>query len=232
MGSGCFLHKRRVRVLPGKALPKRKIICCLHEFIQKEPPTPPIVNAPIPYLSRTANLKIVGSISSAQIELRLTPDRLSSYMDVMGGNLQQALDLYKLNEVVLRNEIDNNLQTWAPSLGADWMNITPLDEKGRADIAKARSRNARNPSHGKVLDALNFGFWRFLVANRYLHTIWIPTMNSAFPNLEGHPGSRREMIERHIAWITSLLDWICLAISLWATEQRRVQDILLRRPSS
>ena len=134
-------------------------------------------------------------------------------------------------EVVVRNEIDNNLRTWAQSLGADWMDIAPLDEKDRDDIAKARSRNTKNPSHGKVLAELNFGFWRFLVANRYLHTIWIPTMNSACPNLEGHPGERREMVERSIASMTSLLDWICLDTSAWATAQRRVKEILLRRPS-
>ena len=133
-------------------------------------------------------------------------------MDANGGNLLRALELYKWNialsgalfeaiavvEVVVRNEIDNNLTTWANSLGADWMDITPLDEKGRADIAKARSRNAKNPSHGKVLAELNFGFWRFLVANRYLHTIWIPSMNSAFPHLRGHPGERRKVVERSI----------------------------------
>jgi hypothetical protein len=126
-------------------------------------------------------------------------------MDVTGGNLPQELDLYKWNialsgalfeaialvEVVVRNEIDHNLRQWAQSRRADWMDIAPLDEKGRADIAKARSRNIKNPSHGKVLAELNFGFWRFLVANPYLHTIWIPTMNGAFPNLGGHPGERR-----------------------------------------
>lgn len=192
-------------------------------------------------------------------------------MDVAGGNLLQALDLYKWNialsgalfeaiavvEVVVRNEIDNNLTAWAQLLGADWMDIAPLDEKGRADIAKARSRNTKNPSHGKVLAELNFGFWRFLVANRYLHTIWIPTMNSAFPHLGGHPGERREVVERSIerlwflrnrighhepihtrnvdrdiASMTSLLDWICPDTSSWATDQRRVQDILLQRPNS
>ena len=60
-----------------------------------------------------------------KIEQRLSPDRLSSYMDVTGGNLLQALDLYRWNialsgalfeaiavvEVVVRNEIDNNLRT-------------------------------------------------------------------------------------------------------------------------
>ncbi|MDP1719828.1 MAG: hypothetical protein Q8L08_02325 [Candidatus Nanopelagicaceae bacterium] len=205
-----------------------------------------------------------------KVEQRLSPDRLSSYMDVTGGKLPQALDLYKWNialsgalfeaiavvEVVVRNEIDSNLRTWAQSRGADWMDIAPLDEKGRADIAKARSRNTKNPSHGKVLAELNFGFWRFLVANRYLHTIWIPAMNSAFPNLGGHPGERRKVIERSIerlwflrnrighhepihtrnvnrdiAAMTSLLDWICLDTSSWATAQRRVQEVLLRRPS-
>lgn len=202
---------------------------------------------------------------------RLSPDRLSTYMDATGGNLLRALDLYKWNialsgalfeaiavvEVVVRNEIDNNLTRWAHSLGADWMDITPLDEKGRADIAKARSRNAKNPSHGKVLAELNFGFWRFLVANRYLHTIWIPSMNSSFPHLRGHPGERRQVVERSIerlwflrnrighhepihtrnvdrdiASMTSLLDWVCPDTSSWATDQRRVQDILLQRPNS
>ena len=209
------------------------------------------------------------SNDTVKIAQRLSPDRLGSYMSVMGGNLRQALDLYKWNialsgalfeaiavvEVVVRNEIDNNLQTWAQSLGADWMDIAPLDEKGRADIAKARSRNTKNPSHGKALAELNLGFWRFLVANRYLHTIWIPMMNSSFPNLDGHPGERREMvertierlwflrnrighhepihtrkIERDIASMTSLLDWICLDTSAWASAQRRVQDVLVQRP--
>ena len=204
------------------------------------------------------------------IAQRLSPDRLGSYMDAMGGNLQQALDLYKWNialsgalfeaiavvEVVVRNEIDKNLQIWAQSLRADWMDIAPLDEKGRADIAKARSRNAKDLSHGKVLAELNFGFWRFLVANRYLHTIWIPMMSSAFPNLEGHPGKRRKMVERSVerlwflrnrighhepihtrdiehdvASMTSLLNWICVDTSSWATDQRRVYDVLVRRPS-
>lgn len=208
------------------------------------------------------------SIDPVKIEQRLSRDRLSSYMEVTGGDLLQALDLYKWNialsgalfeaiavvEVVVRNEIDLNLRTWAQSFGADWMDIAPLDEKGRADIAKARSRNAKSPSHGKVLAELNFGFWRFLVANRYLHTIWIPTMNGAFPNLGGHPGERRKVVERSIErlWflrnrighhepihtrnverdiiaITSLLEWICPDTSAWATDQRRVQDILLQR---
>ncbi len=61
-----------------------------------------------------------------KIAQRLSPDRLGSYLDATDGNLREALDLYKWNialsgalfeaiavvEVVVRNEIDNNLQTW------------------------------------------------------------------------------------------------------------------------
>lgn len=137
------------------------------------------------------------------------------------------------------------------------MDIAPLDEKGRVDIAKARSRNTKNPSHGKVLAELNFGFWRSLMANRYLHTIWIPMMSGTFPNLEGHPGKRRERVERSIerlwflrnrighhepihsrnierdvASMTFLLDWICTDTSAWRSAQRRVQVVLNDRPSA
>ena len=81
-------------------------------------------------------------------------------------------------------------------------------------------------------------------------------MSRAFPNLEGHPGERRKMIERSIErlWflrnrighhepihtrnvdhdisaMSSLLDWICIDTSAWAKAQRRVQDIHFQRPS-
>jgi len=95
------------------------------------------------------------SIDPVKIEQRLSPDRLSTYMDVTGGNLLKALDLYKWNiaqsgalfeaiavvEVVVRNDIDHNLRTWTQSRGVDWMDIAPLDEKGNADIAKAQSKD-------------------------------------------------------------------------------------------
>ena len=80
--------------------------------------------------------------------------------------------------------------------------------------------------------------------------------NITFPNLGGHPGERREMVERAIErlWflrnrighhepihtrkiegditsMTSLLEWICRDTSAWATTQRRVQEILLQRPN-
>lgn len=200
----------------------------------------------------------------------LSSERMEPYLIASEGNLLRALELYKWNialsgalfeaiaivEVVVRNEIDKNLTTWARFLGAEWLDIAPLDEKGRSDVVKARLRTFKNPSHGKVLAELNFGFWRFLVAKRYLHSIWIPAMVNSFANLGGFPNSRREMVEqsierlwflrnrighhepiysrdidRDLAAMSSLLDWICVDISAWATAQRRVQSVVLLRPS-
>ena len=78
------------------------------------------------------------SIDPVKIEMRLTPGRLSSYLDVTDGNLLQALDLYKWNialsgalfeaiavvEVVVRNEIDHNLRQWAQLRGAESQIVT------------------------------------------------------------------------------------------------------------
>ena len=216
-------------------------------------------------------LRNVPEMSNEPVNIakRLSSERMSSYLVASSGNLSKALELYKWNialsgalfeaiaivEVVVRNEIDNNLHSWAKPFGKDWMDIVPVDDKATTDIARARSRNTRDLSHGKVLAELNFGFWRYLVAIRYLHTIWIPIMNDAFPNLKGHPGERREKVERAIErlWflrnrighhepifsrnvnrdmtaITSLLDWICVDTSAWASAQRRVQNVVLLRP--
>lgn len=210
------------------------------------------------------------SIDLAKVEQRLSQIRLSSYLSARQGNLTKALELYVWNielsgslfeaiaiaEVVLRNEFDTNLTAWAQIAGSDWMDIAPIDSKGKKDIKKARVRNAKNPSHGKVVAELNFGFWRFLAAKRYLHTIWIPMMNNSFPNLAGSPGFKRQQIEfamdrlwflrnrighhepifsrdinKDLQAMNQLLDWICVDTSQWATQLRRVDIVLNRRPS-
>lgn len=98
-----------------------------------------------------------------KIAQRLSPDRLRSYMDAMGGDLRQALNLYRWNialsgalfeaiavvEVVVRNEIDRHLQIWAQSIGSDWMDIAPLDEKGRPILQKLDRGILKIPRTGR-----------------------------------------------------------------------------------
>lgn len=69
-----------------------------------------------------------------------------------------------------------------------------LDERARQDVAEASRRaKQRNdaPSHGKVVAELSFGFRRFLVASRYLTSIWMPAARHAFPHGASDSGQRR-----------------------------------------
>jgi hypothetical protein len=119
---------------------------------------------------------------------RVTPERLGSYVAASGGDLDGAFALYEWNmrasaamlmtigmvEVVVRNALDEQLQTWAAARypTRSWFDTAPLDVKGRQDVAKARTRATRTVSqpavHGKVIAELSIGFWRYFVASRYL----------------------------------------------------------------
>ena len=158
-------------------------------------------------------------------------------------------------EVVVRNELDRNLNVWAKRHVADWLDIIKFDEKAQVDIQKAHTRVSKESSHGKIVAELNFGFWRFMLGRRYLHEIWLPVMKSAFPNLEGHAGMRREEVERAVAKIwflrnrighhepifnrdfsqdlvamESLLNWISFEAASWARSQSRIDDVLKLKP--
>lgn len=118
----------------------------------------------------------------------ITSARLSSYLAASRGDLGGALALYDWNtraaaavlassamvEVIVRNSLDRSLQRWADRRrgGIDWFDAAPLDAQGQADVTKARdraTRRRRDPEiHGKVVAELSFGFWRYLVASRYL----------------------------------------------------------------
>ncbi len=148
----------------------------------------------------------------------ITRDRLSSYLTAASGDLGRALKLYDWNtrasaavlatsamvEVIVRNAIDASLQQWADQrrAGNDWLDAAPLDAQGVADVVKAReraTRRGRDPEvHGKVVAELSFGFWRYLVASRYLTALWIPGAHAAFPNGPADLRVRREQVERRL----------------------------------
>lgn len=148
----------------------------------------------------------------------ITRDRLSSYLTTTSGDLGRALALYDWNtrasaavlatsamvEVIVRNALDSSLQNWADQRRAsrEWLDTAPLDAQGLADVAKAReraTRRGRDPEvRGKVVAELSFGFWRYLVASRYLTALWIPGAHAAFPNGPADLRVRREQVERRL----------------------------------
>ncbi len=64
--------------------------------------------------------------------------------------------------------------------------------------AKATQRAGaghRQPTHGRIVAELSFGFWRFLLSRRYLTTLWIPALQNAFPNTDLDANSLQRSIE-------------------------------------
>ncbi|MDT3396139.1 hypothetical protein RKE29_05705 [Streptomyces sp. B1866] len=39
------------------------------------------------------------------------------------------------------------------------------------------------PADGDIIAQLSFGFWRYLLASRYTHTLWMDALRHAFPHL-------------------------------------------------
>lgn len=146
----------------------------------------------------------------------LTNERLGSYMKAADGDLDGAFDLYEWNidassavlsvsamvEVVLRNALDAQLDDLAQRKGwSDWLDEVPLDPRGQKDIVTARwraSRGGRRVTHGHVVAELSLGFWRYLLARKYLTSLWIPSLHSAFPGVDGDLATARKTIEAHI----------------------------------
>lgn len=154
----------------------------------------------------------------------VTAERLGSYLRATGGNVADAFTLYEWNmraaasimeltsmvEVLARNALDRELRDWAHRRrgGASWLDVSPLDRQGAADIQKARDRATRRGKrvevHGRVIAELPLGFWRYLVESRYLTTLWIPATHRAFPN--GDPDLRTR--QRDVAFRMQQLNFV------------------------
>ncbi len=145
----------------------------------------------------------------------LTSDRLGSYLRWSGADLPAAFALYEWNltasaavmhttgmvEVIVRNAMDRALQQMGHGRGwVSWFEDAPLDQRGKADIRKARERATRfgrdTEVHGKVVAELTLGFWRYLAASRYLTALWTPALYSAFPHGPADKRRQQRQVDR------------------------------------
>jgi hypothetical protein len=211
----------------------------------------------------------------AALRDRLTAERLGSYVAAADGDLVAAFALYEWNmrasagvltttgivEVIVRNAMDQQLRGWATARrrASTWLDLAPLDEQGRRDIAKARQRATRQgyepEVHGKVIAELNFGFWRYLAASRYLTSLWVPALHQAFPRGPRDLRTRRKEVERRLQqlmfvrnraahhepihrrdlmrdhdWAVELLSWIDDDCAAWLEAQSPIPDLSDRQP--
>lgn len=204
----------------------------------------------------------------------LTSERLGSYLRWSGGDVGAAFALYEWNmaaaatvmhttgmvEVIVRNAMDRELQGLAGVRGwSTWFDGAPPDQRGRADIKKARER-ARRPAnqpelHGKVVAELTLGFWRYLAASRYLTSLWTPALFRAFPdgptdklqaqrqidrhlrnlllvrNRAAHhePIHRRDLL-RDLAAAVEVAAWVQPQAGAWVADLSTIADVVLARP--
>jgi hypothetical protein len=127
---------------------------------------------------------------------------MNRYYLACGGNSRKAMTLYRLNlrlsqeiftviscfEVALRNAIDNH---YTGRFGPDWLRDSALPG-GRFDnpnciftassINDVVNRLGVNYSHGKVVSALGFGFWRYLFS-RHQYRAGGQSLIAIFPGL-------------------------------------------------
>jgi hypothetical protein len=206
---------------------------------------------------------------------RLTVERLGSYLVASGQDLERAFHLYEWNvrasagvlttvalvEVVVRNALDDRMREWAGRRrpAQSWFDAAPLDERGRADAAAAReraTRRGRQPEvHGKVIAELPLGFWRYLVASRYLTSLWIPATHAAFPDGARDLRRRRAEVEarlqrlafvrnraahhepihrrdlgQDLAAAVELTGWICRDAAAWVAAMSPLGELVRERP--
>ena len=204
----------------------------------------------------------------------LTRERLHSYLEASCGDQDQALVLYDWNiraagavlgfvgmaEVVVRNAIDRELQRQAERKGwSDWLDEAPLDDRGAKDVERARKRVGRRSlqhPRGKIIAELSLGFWRYLCASRYHTSLWVPSLNNAFPLGASDLRRRRQEVERalrdlsfvrnraahheplhhrnltdDVATAANLVGWVSPEARSWLVSGESVEKVSSERPT-
>ncbi len=142
-----------------------------------------------------------------EIEVSLSPERLETYLDEVGGNRIKAVRLYTWNtaisaafygplqalEVALRNAMNHEL---ARVYGQAWYDNQKagLDDNCLSQIKREKEYLRKNnfPANPpQMIASLSFGFWvsllgrGSLIANtkaNYEMTLWRPALRPAFPH--------------------------------------------------
>lgn len=201
---------------------------------------------------------------------RLSPERMQPYVDAADGDDVRALRLYEWNiaisgalfeslgtlEVLLRNALHAALTRHheASGLPGEWYDDPEgvFTERAREDIDTARRRlldRGRSVSPGRLVAELTFGFWRFLLAKTYEHSLWTHALATTFsgqPRRDAHARlARLNDLRNRIAHhepvharrlvldyrdLLSVAGSICSDSARWIDRTSRVRLTLALRP--
>ena len=204
----------------------------------------------------------------------LTRKRLTSYLEACDQNDSRALELYKWNaelaaaffyllgivEVVVRNSIDREMQTFNVTLGnqGEWFDdlTDRIDDDSNFKVRKIKARlvsNRRSLSHGNIMSELDFGFWRSFLSRKYKDTLWRTALRFAFPHapsrqpeyifarvrhlhvlrnrIAHHEPIHRRDIASDFQICIEVLDAISPVIAQWSADNFRVLAVLAQKPT-
>ena len=171
------------------------------------------------------------TITAAELQRLISAQRFASFRQA-AARPEAAVALYTWNarvagafaellhhvEVLVRNAMHNqmtNLHAQVPGRPPHkawfdepkWSKHHWFNKGAQEQITDATKRAGHTPAHpnpGKVIAALNFGFWRYLARERYEQSFWIPALDSAFTAPGAHPPARRRVVEQRLAFLHTL----------------------------
>lgn len=167
--------------------------------------------------------------------------RFVGYLKASGNSTLAAVELYEWNaaisaacwevlghvEVAIRNAMVSKLaeRHRRRTLPGSWLDdpMSDLTDKAHGDIAKARRQvrmKGKPLSDGQVIAELGFGFWRFLLAHRYMTTIW-PDLSYAFPYA---PDRQLVSLEQPVARLWEIRNRIAHNERIWNQPIRELHD--------
>ena len=203
---------------------------------------------------------------------RVSQERLSPYLAdaTPAGDIAAALRLYSWNvelsggffellgylEIILRNAMHDELTKLATAQGAvNWFDQAAwFTAEANKDIATAKAqltRDGKPITPGRMVAALNFSFWRYLLGRHYDPTLWRFALFRAFPNGTGRREPVYQAVERMVKLrnriahhepifgrthaddhgdVLTVAGWISQDACGWIEANCRVHSVLSRRP--
>ena len=189
-------------------------------------------------------------VSATDLEHLISSPRFSTYLRA-AADADEAVRLYLWNarisgafaellqhvEVIVRNAMHVALTAHHDSIsgraagaqwfdGPSWVRHHWFNQPAQTSIDNAVRFAKHTPLHprpDKVVSELGFGFWRYLVSDRYEQSLWVPALDLAF----GAPGAavreRRRAVEDRLAPLHLLRNRIahCEPIFAPSTYRRR-----------
>jgi hypothetical protein len=194
---------------------------------------------------------------------------MAEFLADADGDEALAISLYEWNaelsgafmevvhhmEVLLRNHLDATLADAFPDNPQAWyLNPAALTPQG---IAKAREAIARirdegkQPTHGRVIAALGYGFWDALFSKKYAQ-LWVDVLRDSFSqgpakrSRAAEVSSRTRLFRNRLAHHERILHidleashtemlqvvrWIDHRARNWIAEKSRVLTVLDERPN-